>query len=310
MRKKNILLTGTIAVTLAMAATTLPAMASGGGGGGSSTPSSSSAAPQRSFDPAQEYRTGIAAMQAQKYRNAERAFANVLSIAPKDANTNYLMGMAKKGRGKTKSSRRFFEKAIKYKPGFINAHKELGRAYALTGKADKAQKELNWFDMKLGACAQSCADVQALQRGQRLISKAIAGEDDQETDSGALILAPQQGDTAYLKAIRLINEKRYEEALLDLEEAALLIGPHPDILNYQGYSSRKLGRYNIAKRYYLAALKLNPEHRGANEYLGELYIETGEIKKARRQLAKLGRICTFACAEEEELKHWLFASTE
>ncbi len=288
-----------------------PAIAAGGGGSsGSGMPSASGSAPAINFDPATEYRAGIDSLQAGKFRDAERSFAKVLSVLPKDANTNHLMGLAKKGRGKTKASRRYFEKAIKYKPDFVDAHKELGRAYALTGKPEKAQEELTWFENKLSECAQTCAQADALTQGSAAVTRAMAGEDNQEKKSGALALPTQQGDNAYLKAIRLINEKRYDEALLDLEKAARIIGPHPDILNYQGFGNRKLGRFNIAKRYYMTALRLNPDHLGANEYLGELYIETGELKKAKRQLAKIGRLCTFACAEEEELKRWLLASAQ
>jgi hypothetical protein len=61
----------------------------------------------------------------------------------------------------------------------------------------------------------------------------------------------------------------------------------------------------VAVRYYSAALALAPDHRGANEYLGEYYVETGQAAKARQQLVKLEGICKFGCEEAEELRRWI-----
>lgn len=72
-----------------------------------------------------------------------------------------------------------------------------------------------------------------------------------------------------------------------------------------GYSQRKLGNYDLAKNYYAMALNVDPNHKGANEYLGELYVETGEMHLANIQLAKLEDICTFGCIEEDELRSWI-----
>ena len=72
-----------------------------------------------------------------------------------------------------------------------------------------------------------------------------------------------------------------------------------------GYTQRKLGNYETAKSYYAMALEVDPNHKGANEYLGELYVETGDMDKAQIQLAKLEEICTFGCIEENELRAWI-----
>ena len=82
-------------------------------------------------------------------------------------------------------------------------------------------------------------------------------------------------------------------------------GPHPDVLTYQGFANRKLHNYDVAISYYSAALKLDPDHRGANEYLGEYYVETGQMAKAKAQLVTLDRICKFGCEEAEELRRWI-----
>ena len=62
-----------------------------------------------------------------------------------------------------------------------------------------------------------------------------------------------------------------------------------DIYNYLGYASRKQRAPNFekAESYYLKALKIDPNHIGALEYLGELYYETGRVDKASELLEKL-----------------------
>jgi tetratricopeptide (TPR) repeat protein len=69
---------------------------------------------------------------------------------------------------------------------------------------------------------------------------------------------------------------------------------HPDDadgLNLMGYSLRKTGQRDLALQYYNRALSLNPKHPGVNEYLGELYAETGQIDKAKERLAVLQASC-------------------
>ena len=106
-------------------------------------------------------------------------------------------------------------------------------------------------------------------------------------------------DIPFLERSSIINAYGYGRA------AGVALGPHPDVLTYQGFANRKLSNYDVAISYYSAALKLDPEHRGANEYLGEYYVETGQLAKADAQLVKLERICKFGCEEAEELRRWI-----
>ncbi|MGH1543924.1 MAG: tetratricopeptide repeat protein [Arenicella sp.] len=75
-----------------------------------------------------------------------------------------------------------------------------------------------------------------------------------------------------------------------------------DIYNLLGYSHRKLQRYARAYSYYQQALTLEPLHKGAHEYLGELYIETGRMQQAQQQLQVLERICSKSCKEYRDLQ--------
>jgi len=72
--------------------------------------------------------------------------------------------------------------------------------------------------------------------------------------------------------------------------------------NYLGYAYRKSGKLDLAFKHYREALRLDPGHRGAHEYIGETYLLTNNLPKAEEHLKALDRICTFGCAEYNELK--------
>ena len=84
-----------------------------------------------------------------------------------------------------------------------------------------------------------------------------------------------------------------------LEKAYSSNKKNPDILNYMGYTSRKVGNFKEAENYYLKGLDLDPKHNGINEYLGELYVQTNRIDKANERLAVL-KNCN--CDEYSELE--------
>ena len=54
--------------------------------------------------------------------------------------------------------------------------------------------------------------------------------------------------------------------------------------------------------YYEKAFSLDPRHKGAHEYIGELYLKLKQLEKANEHLAKLDSICFFSCEELDELK--------
>ena len=91
----------------------------------------------------------------------------------------------------------------------------------------------------------------------------------------------------------------YEEAYSRLIEANKENPINPDILNYMGFTSRKLGNLEDAEIYYLLGLDQDPKHIGINEYLGELYVETNRIDKAKERL-KILEGCD--CKEFDELQ--------
>ena len=94
-------------------------------------------------------------------------------------------------------------------------------------------------------------------------------------------------------------KKRFNDAIKFLTIANKEFPNEPDILNYLGYSFRKVGDFVMAEIYYEQGLVINPEHVGINEYLGELYVQTNRIDKAKERLMVLKK-CN--CDEYSELK--------
>ncbi len=76
-----------------------------------------------------------------------------------------------------------------------------------------------------------------------------------------------------------------------------------DIYNLLGYSLRKTGDYATSLTYYERALTLQPDYKPAREYLGELYLETGNVAKAKEQLAILANLCPGGCEERVDLEN-------
>ena len=109
-------------------------------------------------------------------------------------------------------------------------------------------------------------------------------------------------DAPDLTSVRAkIKAKDYKGAIAELTPM-LVTNQHADVYNLIGFSLRKTGDYKQAYTFYRKALDFNPEHKGALEYLGELYVETGEVEKAKENVALLQKICPAGCEELEDLR--------
>ena len=100
----------------------------------------------------------------------------------------------------------------------------------------------------------------------------------------------------------LITEKKWAAAIEELKKVNAT--GNADWNNLMGYSMRKAKTpdYAGAEKYYDEALRIDPKHRGALEYSGELYLMTGDLPKAEQRLATLDKACTFGCEEYTDLK--------
>lgn len=105
----------------------------------------------------------------------------------------------------------------------------------------------------------------------------------------------------YKQASAEVKAGDYDDAIDILEDIVDDNPKNADAWNLLGYSHRKLGKYDDALEYYQTALKLKPNHIGANEYLGELYLEMKDLPKAEERLAVLTKACS-GCEEQKELE--------
>jgi len=299
---------------LVLVATTVSASGGGGRVGGNSMPSQS--APQ--FDATVEFKKGVEALKAAKYDDAQHAFGHVLEVNPHDANTHFMMGLAKAGAGNLKDARSHYEKAVKYDDNLILAHVELGVTLVKLGENDKAKAILDDLKKRAAACTDTCAQAADLRSAVPTLESALTPAASPVASPSAQVPAEREllaasidsGDRAYLNAVSLINEKRYEDAIVALNASARVFGPHPDILTYLGFVNRKLGRLERAEDYYRQALAAAPDHLGATEYYGELMVERGDMAGARHMLAKLETTCRFGCAQADELRRWIVAGKQ
>lgn len=109
-------------------------------------------------------------------------------------------------------------------------------------------------------------------------------------------------DSNFLAGVEAVKAQKWEEAITLLTMAVAKDAKNADAQNWLGFSYRKLGNYDQAFAYYENALRANPRHKGAHEYIGEAYLETDNLAKAEEHLAALDDICVFSCAAYKDLK--------
>jgi predicted Zn-dependent protease len=132
-----------------------------------------------------------------------------------------------------------------------------------------------------------------LGAGLPTISLAFAEDDTVAPDNAA--------NPDYMAVKAEVDAGDYSSALSRLTALDQETPNDPDILNLIGFSLRKTGHPDQALSYYNRALAQKPDHLGANEYLGELYLELKQPAKAAERLAVLQKTCG-DCEEFQELK--------
>lgn len=290
------------AATAVLLASGTAAIAAGGGGGGSVSPSQS--APR--YDPAEEYRQGVEALNQEQFEAAAKHFRRVTKVSKRDPNSHYLLGVSYMRGGNAKKARKPLEKAVKYAPDLLGAQRDLAIVYMSLERSDDANAILAGLKQKQAACAGDCQEKASLDAIVAEVESALGGEQlSHFGPSETLLTKVAEGDARYGRAIGLINEGKYELALISLKDAGIAFGPHPDVLTYQGFANRKLGRFDKAETYYQRALGVAPDHLGALEYYGELKVERGDIDGAKSHLTRLDELCAFGCYEAEELRSWI-----
>jgi Flp pilus assembly protein TadD len=98
-----------------------------------------------------------------------------------------------------------------------------------------------------------------------------------------------------------IAAKRWSDAITELRRVNAT--GQADWNNLMGYSLRKQARPDLdgAQRYYDAALRIDPRHKGALEYSGELALMRGDLPTAQQRLDRLKEVCASGCEELDDL---------
>lgn len=124
--------------------------------------------------------------------------------------------------------------------------------------------------------------------------------------AGAAVAAdsaePAAPTDALAKARTHIAAKNWPAALGELRRINQTASA--DWNNLMGYASRKSATPDLAaaQRHYDAALRIDPRHRGALEYSGELALIKGELATAEKRQTELERACASGCEELADLK--------
>jgi Flp pilus assembly protein TadD len=123
-----------------------------------------------------------------------------------------------------------------------------------------------------------------------------------DTDPTPSPPAAAAAKTSLVEARQLIGAAKWPAAIAELRRVNDT--GNADWQNLMGYSLRKSAPPDLAnaERHYDEALRLNPKHRGALEYSGELYLMKGDLAKAEARLAALDKLCTLPCEEYTDLK--------
>ena len=124
-----------------------------------------------------------------------------------------------------------------------------------------------------------------------LVSFNVSGAGTESSNSDSTT-TPDQINSLYELAEKHIYNKKYDKSLKLLKKLTKredLGTRRADIYNLLGFSYRKLENPELDKSFaaYMMALEIDPEHAGAHEYLGELYLMRDQKNQAMRMLSKL-----------------------
>lgn len=109
-------------------------------------------------------------------------------------------------------------------------------------------------------------------------------------------------DPDYESGKKALEANDWQRAIDNFNRAAAKDQKNADVQNGLGYAWRKSGKLDLAFKHYNEALRLDPRHRGAHEYIGEAYLMANNLPKAEEHLTALDKLCFFSCAEYTDLK--------
>ncbi|GAB3645603.1 tetratricopeptide repeat protein [Ramlibacter alkalitolerans] len=109
-------------------------------------------------------------------------------------------------------------------------------------------------------------------------------------------------DPEFQAGMEAVRRKDWQEVVVRMDS---YIKRKPDDANAWtelGHAHRLTGKLDLSLAAYESALKIDPKHRGAHEYLGEAYLQMGDVARAEQELKVLDKLCFFSCEEYRDLK--------
>jgi Flp pilus assembly protein TadD len=113
---------------------------------------------------------------------------------------------------------------------------------------------------------------------------------------------PRDSQSAdYEQGMKAVGKQDWQAALESFTKAAASEPANANVFNMLAYAYRKSGKLDMAFKHYQEALRLDPEHRGAHEYIGEAYLMANNLAKAEEHLKILDKLCFLPCEAYTDL---------
>ena len=113
--------------------------------------------------------------------------------------------------------------------------------------------------------------------------------------------AANKENADFVAGSKAIGRRDWKAAVESFTKAAQTMPGNADVQNNLGYAYRHLGDLDKSFTHYKEALRIDPKHRGAHEYIGQAYLKAKQPEKAAEHLAALESICGKGCEEYQDL---------
>ncbi|MFM9883148.1 MAG: tetratricopeptide repeat protein [Burkholderiales bacterium] len=114
-------------------------------------------------------------------------------------------------------------------------------------------------------------------------------------------------DADYKRGKAALDKEDWKAAISAMSNAARKYRDEAAVFNWLGYAYRKSGDLDRAFQNYNMALRLDPKHRGAHEYIGEAYLLKKDVASAEKHLKTLEGLCSKTCEEYQDLEKAIVA---
>lgn len=147
--------------------------------------------------------------------------------------------------------------------------------------------------MKLSVMALFCSAVLAWP-----LAAPAAGGGGSDLGQAAV----QRRDADYQAGMDAVARKDWPQVVVRMDAYIKRKPDDADAWTQLGHAHRRTGKIDASLDAYGHALKIDPKHRGAHEYLGEAYLQMNDLPRAEQELQVLDKLCFFGCEEYRELK--------